>query len=144
MCLSQQALEKYSASDFADAGFPDWVRARVSEVAMHEKTHVNLLTAALGGDAVEACQYAFPYTDVRSFLVFACGLENIGVSAYLGAAGYIQDPSYLTIAATITTVEARHQSFLYAPVLKQAPWTRVPSLLYTQLSGAEIAPQWTL
>ena len=27
------------------------------------------------------------------------------------------------MAATILSVEARHQAFFYAPVLKQAPWT---------------------
>jgi len=27
------------------------------------------------------------------------------------------------VAATILSVEARHQAFFYAPVLKQAPWT---------------------
>ena len=106
-----------------DAGFPDWVRGRVTEVMMHEKSHAALLTAALGDNAVQPCTYKFPYTDVRSFLVLACGLENIGTSAYLGAAGYITTPEYLTIAASITTVEARHQAFFYAPVLKQAPWT---------------------
>lgn len=89
----------------------------------HEKSHVALLTAALGNSSVAACTYKFPYTDVRSFLVLACGLENIGTSAYLGAAGYITTPEYLAVAASITTVEARHQSFFYGPVLKQAPWT---------------------
>ncbi|KAK4686897.1 hypothetical protein P7C73_g3222, partial [Tremellales sp. Uapishka_1] len=118
-----QALTKYSQQDFEDAGYPAWVRNRVSQVAMHEASHVKLLTAALGNQSVAACEYAFPYTDVRSFLVFACGLENIGVSAYLGAAQYITEPSYVTIAGSILTVEARHQSFFYAPVLKQSPWT---------------------
>ena len=121
--FSSQALQKYSAQDFQDAGFPDWVRGRVNEVMMHEMSHVTLLTNALGNDAVQACEYSFPYTDVRSFLVLACGLENIGTSAYLGAVGYITTKEYLSIAASITTVEARHQAFFYAPVLKQAPWT---------------------
>lgn len=120
---SAQALDKFSADDFTSAGFPSWVRGRVSEVALHEKTHVSLLTAALGSAAVQPCDYAFPYTDVRSFLVFACGLENIGVSAYAGAAKYISEANYTEIAATILSVEARHQAFFYAPVLKQAPWT---------------------
>ena len=85
--FSSQALQKYGAQDFQAAGFPDWVRGRVNEVMMHEMSHVTLLTNALGNDAVQACEYSFPYTDVRSFLVLACGLENIGTSAYLGAVG---------------------------------------------------------
>ena len=56
--FSQQALDKYSAQDFEDAGFPDWVRGRVSEIAMHEQTHVNLLSAALGNSSVAACEYS--------------------------------------------------------------------------------------
>ena len=39
-------------------------------------------------------------------------VENVGVAAYIGAANLIVDPSILTAAATIVTVEARHQSIL--------------------------------
>ena len=120
---SADALAKFSDEDFTNAGYPSWVRGRISQVASHEQTHANLLKAALGDSAVQPCQYAFPYTDVKSFLVFACGLENIGTSAYLGAAQYISDPQYLTIAGSILTVEARHQGFINAPVLGGQPWT---------------------
>ena len=39
-------------------------------------------------------------------------VENVGVGAYLGAAHLVQDPTLLTAAASIVTVEARHQSIL--------------------------------
>lgn len=118
-----QALDKFSAQDFEDAGFADWVRGRTSQIAEHEASHVKLLSAALGNMTTPACEYAFPYTDVKSFLVFACGLENIGVSAYAGANQYITDATYSTVAATILGVEARHQGFFYGSVLQKADWT---------------------
>jgi hypothetical protein len=119
----KQALEKFSAADFSKAGFPDWVRARVSQISQHETSHVKLLSAALGNQSVPACEYAFPLTDVKTFISFSSFLENIGVSAYIGANKFITDPLYSTVAGSILAVEARHQGFFSGPVLTQADWT---------------------
>jgi len=117
------ALSKFSDEDFTNAGYPSWVRGRFSQIASHESDHVSLLSGALGNASVAACEYSFPYTDVASFISLASLIENVGVSAYAGAAQYITDANYLTVAAIILSTEARHQAWQNSAVLNAQPWS---------------------
>ncbi|KAF8293577.1 hypothetical protein DL93DRAFT_2174066 [Clavulina sp. PMI_390] len=117
------ALAKYNEAAFTKAGLPSWARGRFAQVGEHEKQHVTLLSGALGSSATAACNYSFPYTDPASFAALSSILEGVGVSAYLGAAGYITDKSYLEVAATILTTEARHQAWVTSAALHEQPWS---------------------
>ncbi|WWD18149.1 hypothetical protein CI109_102598 [Kwoniella shandongensis] len=117
------ALDRFSADDFTAAGFPTWVRGRISQIAEHEKQHVDLLSGALGKDKVDACQYKFPYDDVKGFVGLSSVLESVGVSAYLGAAASIAEKAYLTVAGSILTTEARHQAWLSSSALQGPAWS---------------------
>lgn len=112
-----QGLAKYSVADFAAAGYDATAYKNLQEIAKDEATHVSFLTSALtaaGAKPVAACQYNFPYNSVGGFLSLAKTLEGVGISAYLGAAANITTPAYLTAAASILTVEARHNAYLRA------------------------------
>jgi len=113
------ALSKYDNASFAAVNVD---RSRFEQIAAHETQHVAFLTGALGKDATGACNYSFPYTDVASFIGLAAVLENVGVSAYLGAAPLITNPAYLTAAASILTTESRHQAYV-SYVSGGAPWS---------------------
>lgn len=70
--------------------------------------------ANLGAKPVTSCKFDFSsvLTDVTTMAGAARLVENTGVAAYAGAAHLISDPRLLTAAASILTVEARHQTVL--------------------------------
>lgn len=110
-----QGLYLFSESDFENAGVDSSVRDRIQRIGEDEKTHVSFLSGALqslGQTPNQACSYNFGYNDVKSFLATASILEGVGVSAYLGAAAYIMDKTYLTAAGAILTVESRHSAYI--------------------------------
>ncbi|OWA52935.1 hypothetical protein BV898_17377 [Hypsibius exemplaris] len=108
------AVGKHTSAEFQAIGLTDRDYQILVNVRDHEVTHVAALSAAiagLGATPVPACTYKFPATDVKTLLAIARALEKTGVSAYDAAAQDISNPAYLTVAATIVTVEARHAAF---------------------------------
>jgi len=82
-----------------------------------EATHSVVLEqaiVALGGSPLANCSFDFSkvLTDVPTMANVARLVENVGVTAYLGAAHLLSDPVLLTAAGSILTVEARHQTIL--------------------------------
>lgn len=78
-----------------------------------EIKHVKYLRAALGSAAVkkptidlDALGYGFSSLD--SFLKLSRQFEDVGVSAYLGAAPLISNKTYLAAAGAILSTEAQH------------------------------------
>jgi rubrerythrin len=83
----------------------------------HEESHVETLVStieSLGGEPVEEPEFDFGLAVQypMAFLSTAAQLEDIGVSAYAGAAPYIENEDLVEPALGIHSVEARHASFL--------------------------------
>lgn len=109
----------------------------VAMVGQHEAAHVKTLTQVitdLGGAPVERAMYEFGITDAASFLQLAATFENLGVSAYDGAAASISDPMLLTAAGEIVAVEARHAAYLNA-VIGESPF---PAAFETPMTPDEV------
>ncbi|KAJ7282656.1 ferritin-like domain-containing protein [Mycena rebaudengoi] len=121
----REGLAKFSQHDFVTAGYSEWTRGRFQQIADHEKTHVDFLTTALtaaGANPVAACDYSFPITSVKSFVDLSATLEAVGATAYTGAAQFVNNKDYLTVAASILTVEGRHEAWVNSAVRESSAW----------------------
>lgn len=81
-----------------------------------EQAHVDAVQSTiqkLGGTPVTIGNYNFPAVNSREDVLNLLNVvEQTGVGAYLGAAGYIQNKDILAAAASIMQVEARHTALI--------------------------------
>jgi Ferritin-like domain len=133
------------------------------ETAIEEGKHVQTLLSALGASAVAqptlnlgtsfptlataanipAGATFSPYTSDNNFLVGAYIFEDVGVTAYHGAAPLITTPANLTVAAGILGVEAYHAGLIRTTInaidptgTSIASFTNLISTLRASLSQA--------
>lgn len=113
----KEGFAKFPASDFLALGLTQDDITALQKVGETEATHVTTLLSvisAAGAKPVEPCVYNFEaaFADAATMVATARVLEAIGVSAYLGAAPLVSSSDVLAAAASIVTVEARHNALI--------------------------------
>ncbi|TFB04150.1 Protein rds1 [Trichoderma ghanense] len=109
----REGFAKFPASDFTALGLSDEQIQDLQNIGFTEGEHVILLQSSLaqnGVKPVQRCTYDFGFTTAAAMVQTAAVLENVGISAYLGAAPLLASPAILGVAGSILTIEARHQS----------------------------------
>lgn len=116
------------------------VRNIAREIAMDERAHVAFLRGALGSAAVArpriSLDHSFtaaaaaaglvgpgeifdPYANDRNFLFAAFLFEDVGVTAFKGAAPFISNKTYLDAAAGLLATEAYHAGIIRASLYNE-------------------------
>lgn len=109
-----------------------------AQIANDERQHVTLLREALGADKIAKPNInlnalGLMTGNINDFARQARIFEDIGVSAYSGAAGLLSTPAIITYAARILAAEAQHT----AAVRYQIAYYGVTT---SALDGADIIP----
>lgn len=86
-------------------------------VQRDEESHVSTVMQTvqkIGGQpvAAPAVDFGDAFSSREKYLTLSHTFENVGVQAYLGAAGFISDKAILQAAAGIFGVEARHAAIV--------------------------------
>jgi len=111
----KQGFAKFAPSEFMALGLAQEQIDGLVKIGKTEASHVTALMGAIAGTGatpVSTCTYDFKFTDAKSMIATAKVLEAVGVSAYLGAAPLVTDKKILSAAASIVTIESRHQTFI--------------------------------
>jgi hypothetical protein len=121
---------------FNDHFFP--TEEIATQIGADERAHVALIRSALGSQKIAKPNINLNALDLdlsaqADFLLQSRIFEDIGLSAYAGAAGLLSTPSIITTAARILGAEAEHVS----SVRTQIAYLKITT---KQLDGADIIP----
>ncbi len=90
-------------------------KAMLTDIRDHEVSHREFFKTALAGVAIPKLTINFSsinFADRTSVLSAAKSFEDMGISAYNGAAYMFKEANYLTLTGKIVSVEARHASLI--------------------------------
>jgi len=107
--LFHYGLAAFSAEEFEAAGLTASDRYLIEFMADQEIGHATLIRNMLGANAPQACNYIYPFTDVKGFLDFTQKLTRWGESGVYGFLEHLDSRASAQLLLQSITTEARQQ-----------------------------------
>ena len=115
------------------------IKMIAEQIMDDEQQHVKFLRSALSSGAVKKptinLNAAGGFTNYKQFLELARDFEDVGVSAYAGAAPLIKNATYLAAAARILATEAEHSGNIRLKLV-------LTGLQQPKLDSQDVPPTW--
>ncbi|MBV8703724.1 MAG: ferritin-like domain-containing protein [Acetobacteraceae bacterium] len=118
----------------------EFLRGALGAAAVAEPTidlQTSFTTLAVSAGLIQSGQTFNPFASELDFLIGAYIFEDVGVTAYAGAAAAISSPANLSYAASILAIEAYHAGAIRSVLAQQGQGntTNAISALRAKLSG---------
>lgn len=87
----------------------------LGDIALHQATHCAFFNNALGTNAIPILNLDFSgidFTNASQLLILGQKFQETELGAYLGISSSFQSSAFLTLSQQISSVEARHTSYL--------------------------------
>ena len=111
--LYQQGVERFNASSFTTAGFPNTTYQRILEIRDNEAGHLRIFQDQISSNSIKPgpCKYTYPFTTPEDYLSIVSLIE-ISSMAYL--TGLVQEAELNSAKAALLAVgetESRHNTW---------------------------------
>ncbi|KAI5212532.1 hypothetical protein AUEXF2481DRAFT_255773 [Aureobasidium subglaciale EXF-2481] len=114
LSLYSGGCEGFTNVQWATDGFPATFQQDVCAIAEQQQNQTEFISTTLetnGIPAPQACSYSLSYDSPTSFVLLANQITSLSLGYYLGSlAGF--SPELQTVAASILSVEARHDAII--------------------------------
>ncbi|KAL2267900.1 hypothetical protein VTJ83DRAFT_5177 [Remersonia thermophila] len=120
----QFGVEKFSAGDFAKAGFPPTTLDRLKEIRNNEAGHLRIFQNQISNASVKpgACKYTFPFDDAASYLAYLTVVEISSMAFLTGLVQDVTSDRSKGAIAAISQTEARHEVWALTELWRSGPF----------------------
>jgi hypothetical protein len=120
----QQGVERFNASSFTAAGFPNTTYASIREIRNNEAGHLRIFQNQISSSSVKPgpCRYKFPFEDAASYLALQTVIEVSSMAFLTGIELQAKYDLARGALVAIASTETRHNTWSLVNNWKATPF----------------------